>query len=135
MIKWNQAVIKQTTTTTKMNNFEIEKYNQYGLKENSSSSICPLCSHNRKPENKKKTCTKLDWVRGLGTCYNCNEVFQLHTYKKRNNEKQYKRPEWNNKTELSDKLVKYFESRKISQFTLRMMKITEGLEWMPQDQK
>lgn len=115
-----------------MSNFEIEKFNQYNLKENATQSICPLCSHDRKPENKNKNCTSLDWQRGLGTCHNCNETFQLHTYKKRNNEKQYKRPDWSNNTELSENAVKYFEKRGISQFTLRHMKISEGIEFMPQ---
>lgn len=47
-------------------------------------------------------------------------------------EKSYVRPRYNNVTRLSDKLVEYFESRKIKQSTLKEMKITEGMEFMPQ---
>ena len=47
----------------------------------------------------------------------------------------YKKPEWKNSTELNDKTVKYFECRGISQFTLRHMKITSGMEYMPQEGK
>jgi len=49
--------------------------------------------------------------------------------------KKYVKPVWNNKTEISDKMVKWFEGRGITQPTLKRMKISEGLEWMPQTQK
>jgi twinkle protein len=45
--------------------------------------------------------------------------------------KEYKLPGWTNNTELSDKAIKYFESRGISQFVVRQMKITSGIDWMP----
>lgn len=49
--------------------------------------------------------------------------------------KTYSKPVWKNKTELSDKLVKWIEKeRHIKQETLVKMKITEGLEYMPQAQ-
>lgn len=45
--------------------------------------------------------------------------------------KTYSKPVWSNKTELSDKLVKWFEKeRKISQKTLQLMRITESDEYM-----
>lgn len=40
-------------------------------------------------------------------------------------------PEWRNKTDLSDKIVKWFADRKISQKTLLKAKVTEGIESMP----
>lgn len=44
----------------------------------------------------------------------------------------YVRPIWKNNTMLSDKLIKWFETeRKISQNTLVDLKISEGIEWMP----
>jgi twinkle protein len=44
----------------------------------------------------------------------------------------YIRPIWKNNTMLSDKLIKWFETqRKISQNTLIDLKISEGIEWMP----
>lgn len=78
----------------------------------------------------------LDWERGLGTCQHCGEVIQLHTYKKKDRHIQrvYAKPIWHNNTKLSDNLVKWFEKRGISQLTLRLMKITEGVEYMPQVQ-
>jgi twinkle protein len=77
-----------------------------------------------------------DWERGLGTCMNCDEVFQLHTFKRKGGtDKEYVLPEWKNNTELSAGAVKWFEERGISQKTLTNMKISEGSEWMPQVSK
>lgn len=114
-----------------MENFIIEKRNQYNLNEGSKMSICPLCSANRKKSKEK--CARLNWTNGLGHCFHCGETFQLHTYKKKQVEEKinYKRPVWKNNTTLSDKMVKYWESRRISQNTLKVMKICEGIENMP----
>lgn len=115
-----------------LNGFEVEKFNQYNLPDKARMSTCPLCSSHRKPENQKSKCLMLDWETGLGTCQHCGEVIQLHTYKRLRKEKIYSKPVWKNNTELSERLVRWFEGRKISQNTLTKMKITEGKEWMPQ---
>jgi len=108
--------------------FKIEKFNQYGLTEGVKHSTCPLCSKDRKKHDEK--CASLDWKTGLGTCHHCGEVFQLHTYTKKEPRKTYEKPIFN-KTNLSDKLVLWFKSRGISAKTLMQNKITEGTEWMP----
>lgn len=113
--------------------YEILKHNQYNLDDTKKLSVCPICSESRKKKTEK--CLMLDWDRGLGTCQHCGEIIQLHTYKKRKTEKTYIKPVWKNKTQLSDKVVKYFESRNISQTTLSKAKVSEGLEWMPQFKK
>jgi twinkle protein len=116
-----------------INGFKIETHNQYNLDERAKYSTCPLCSENRRKKTEK--CAMLDWKTGLGTCAHCGETFQLHTYVKRGfseNKKQYAVPEKYNKTKLSDKAVKWFEQRGISQLTLVMMKVGEGVEYMPQ---
>lgn len=69
--------------------FEIDQYNQYGLKDGARYSTCPLCSHTRRASNKKAKCASLDWVRRLGTCHHCGETFQLHTYKRKQPLKSY----------------------------------------------
>lgn len=115
---------------TELNGFKIDKFNQFNLPEGVKYSICPLCSQNRKKKTDK--CMTLHWDTGLGICHHCGESIQLHTYKKKNVEKVYIKPIWTNKTNLSDKVVKWFECRKISQNTLKLMKISEGKEWMPQ---
>jgi twinkle protein len=93
--------------------------------------LCPACSHTRK----KKTDKCLSWNhdKQTGMCFNCGAVFYIQKVKIE--EKKYIRPEWQNNTDLSDKAVKYFENRGISQFTLRQMKITTGFDWMPQFNK
>ena len=63
-----------------INGFLIDEFNQYSLKEGAAQGICPLCSSDRKPENRKAKCASYDWERGLGTCHNCDTTFQLHTY-------------------------------------------------------
>lgn len=45
----------------------------------------------------------------------------------------YTKPSFNNKTNISSNIVKWFENRKISQKTLTKMKITEGPQSMPFD--
>lgn len=114
-----------------LNGFKIDKFNQYNLPESVKSSTCPLCSEHRKPQNRKAKVMMLDWIRGLGTCNHCGEVIQLHTYKKKEEIRVYTKPIWNNHTQLSDDVVKWFEGRGISQMTLRKTKITEGADDMP----
>ncbi len=119
--------------TTEINGYEIETFNQYDLEAGKKEGICPVCSHDRKPENRKAKCAMYDWERGLGTCMNCDTVFQLHTFKRKGGgTKEYVLPEWRNNTNLSDAAIKWFEGRGISQKTLTDMKISEGQEWMPQ---
>ena len=55
----------------------------------------------------------------------------IHTHLK----KKYKVPEWQNKTELTDKAVKWFNSRMISQQTLVKAQIYSDVEFMPQFNK
>ena len=122
--------------TTEINGFQIDKFNQYNLNVGKREGICPLCSANRKPQNRKAKCAMYDWERGLGTCMNCNEVFQLHTFKRKGgNNKVYNKPKQIANPLLSDKVIKWFESRGISNNTLIKMKITEGKEFMPQTGK
>jgi twinkle protein len=96
-----------------------------------------VCSHTRKPENKKQKCASYDWERGLGTCHNCDKTFQLHSYQRKgSSDKVYIKPETpeiiNN---VGTKVEEWFESRGISKETLGALKITEGPEFMPQTGK
>jgi len=117
---------------TELNGFEIEQYNQYGIKDMAKSSTCPKCSHTRKKKTDK--CLSVFWDTGLAKCNHCGELLQLHTYKKKEQEIIYVKPEWN-RTELTDKAVKWFEARGISQLTLNRLRVSGGNEWMPQTNK
>ena len=122
--------------TVEINGFEIDTFNQHKLEEGKKQGICPVCSHDRKPKNQKAQCASYDWERGLGTCHNCNNSFQLHTYKRKgDSEKVYVKPEPIEIVQPGTKVEGWFETRGISKQTLSDLKITEGPEWMPQTGK
>src|SRR6056300_1516604 len=122
---------------TEINGFLIDQFNQHNLDVGKAQGICPLCSSERKPENKKQKCASYDWERGLGTCHNCDQTFQLHTYQRKGNaDKIYVKPEpLEIVQEVSTKVEEWFQSRGISKKTLKALKVSEGLEFMPQTGK
>ena len=118
-----------------INGFAIDTFNQHDLEVGKTQGICPLCSHTRKPENRKAKCASYDWERGLGTCHNCDTSFQLHTYQRKGaSEKVYARPqvEFN---PTSTKVEEWFETRGITKQTLADLLVGEGQEFMPQTGK
>jgi twinkle protein len=118
-----------------INGFAIDEFNQHDLEVGKTQGVCPLCSHTRKPENKKAKCASYDWERGLGTCHNCHTSFQLHTYQRKGaSEKVYARPqvEFN---PVGTKVEQWFEQRGITKQTLADLRVGEGQEFMPQTGK
>lgn len=93
---------------------------------------CPECSTTRRKKNIK--CFSYNSKKEIGYCNHCEASFVKHIP---HEEKQYVKPviEFHNFTKLSEKTVKYFESRGISQKTILEMKIGEKSEWMPQIEK
>jgi len=112
-----------------INGFEISKFNIHKFPEGVKYHTCPLCSADRKKKTQK--CVRIYWESGLAKCSHCGEVIQLHEFKRKKEKIRYNIPDWKNNTSLSDNVVKWFESRNISQFILRLMKIGEGIESMP----
>lgn len=92
---------------------------------------CPICKDDRKKKNLKPLSFSHD--KGVGLCHHCSASFVIE--KEMIERKIYTKPVFNNQTELSEKVVKWFQGRSISQKTLIDAKITEGSEWMPQTQK
>ena len=122
--------------TYEINGFEIDEFNIHKLEEGKTQGICPLCSHDRKAANKKLKCASYDWKRGLGTCHNCNQTFQMHTYKRKGDaQKEYTKPEPTDEINISQKAEDWFSSRGISSQTLFDLGVSEGLEYMPQTSK
>lgn len=125
--------------TVEINGFLIDEFNQHKLEEGKTQGICPLCSPDRKPKNEKAKCASYDWQRGIGTCHNCNKTFQLHTYKRKGkSEKVYVKPEvaiHEVDQPYNEKVLEWFQSRGISEQTLKELRITEGSEFMPQTSK
>lgn len=92
--------------------------------------LCPECSHTRKKKTDK--CLAWDNKEKRGYCHNCTTAFFEYSP---HEEKQYFVPVWKNITKLSDRAVKYFESRLISQDALNRMKVYTDTEFMPQFSK
>ena len=115
--------------TSEINGFEIDVFNQYELKVGAKESPCPLCSKDRSPKNQKAKCASLDWDRGLGTCHHCDEVFQLHKFK-RKSEKEYIRPKENENRTIDPRVLDYFSGRGISLRTLERAKVTTRPGWI-----
>jgi len=124
---------------TEINGFLIDQFNQHNLDVGKAQGICPLCSSERKPENRKQKCASYDWERGLGTCHHCDSTFQLHSYQRKGSAlKDYVRPDALDVTDpkqLGSKVYEWFKSRGISQKTLDDLNVTEGKEFMPQTGK
>src|SRR6056300_1167902 len=124
---------------TEINGFLIDQFNQHNLDVGKARGICPLCSSERKPENRKQKCASYDWERGLGTCHHCDSTFQLHSYQRKGSAlKEYVRPDALNvvdSKQLGSKVYEWFKSRGISQKTLDDLNVTEGKEFMPQTGK
>ncbi len=115
---------------TELNGFKIKNYNQYSFKTNAKTSTCPICSEQRK--KKKDKCVMLDWSRGLATCQHCGAVLQMHEYVKSNQKVEYIMPPEKLFNDPSEKVVSWFNGRGIGLDTIRRLRISGGLEWMPQ---
>jgi twinkle protein len=91
---------------------------------------CPECNNSRSKKEAKDLQYYPDNNRAY--CFHCDTtLFEYKPFEK----KEFTVPEWKNKTELTDKAVKWCESRMIKQETLVKMRIYSDQEWMPQFQK
>lgn len=111
---------------------EWNKIDLSGKRANSKGEVktlCPSCSHTRK--KKKDPCLSVNIETGVGYCWNCEETTVRETKSKKIT---YDLPpqQWENFTNLSDKVVKWFSSRGISQRTLIDCRITEEKYYQPQ---
>lgn len=94
------------------------------------SCLCPQCSHTRKKKTDK--CLSVNLDKNVWFCNHCGWKGGLIDKLEK---VEYVKPKWKNNTELSEKAVKWFEGRKISQRTLNDFKVSEGMEFMPQANK
>jgi len=120
-------------TITVINIADKKEYEITVQRSGENLMVCPVCSYDRKKKNLK--CFSYNRTKDVGSCNHCG----ITLVKKKDYTPivkiEYKRPIWRNNTELSDKAIKWFESRKISQKTLLDLKVTEGVEFMPQISK
>lgn len=94
---------------------------------------CPACIDRR--TNKKDKSLSVNLSKGLANCHYCGE-FSIRDVEE-STKKDYKLPSqnWRNYTELSERMVKYFEKRGISQSTIINNRITEEEYYQPQMEK
>jgi len=93
-------------------------------------TLCPQCSHTRKKKTDK--CLSVNLDKKAWYCQHCTWKGAIID---RPEVVKYEVPEWKNNTTLSDKVLKWFEGRRITAATLNKMQITEQVEWMPQVSK
>jgi len=91
-------------------------------------TLCPSCSHTRKKKTDK--CLSVNVETGVAKCWNCDEI---SVRDKKRNKISYDLPpqKWSNHTNLSDRAVKFFKSRGISQKTLIECRITQEKFYQP----
>lgn len=120
----------------------------YGKRGGQVKTFCPKCHHER--TNKTDKSLSVDLNKNVWNCHYCGFSGHLE-YDEQEKQKWmeqqnwyhrtkikhkpvYKKPKQRQYTPLSEKVLSWFRSRGISEKTLLDLKVTEGLEWMPQKQ-
>lgn len=108
----------------------MKTFHDYGINVGNKTSgkiktQCPKCSHTRK--NKRDKCLSVDIDKGLFNCHNCGFAGTTKFEKK----KDFIRPE-KIKVNLTERVIKWFVNRGISEPTLQHWKIGESLQYFPQ---
>ena len=114
-----------------MNNFIEWETLKFRKKSGKEKMRCPSCDNQR--TDKKDTSLLINHSDGYGKCFYCEALTFREDKSKEVKQKDYKLPiqTWKNYTTLSDKMVKYLESRKISQSTAINLKWTEEKYYQP----
>jgi twinkle protein len=86
-------------------------------------TTCPKCAHQRKKKNDPSLGVNID--DGVWKCHHCNWSGSVN---------QYVRPETRPLVK-TEGIFSYFTKRGIKSETVLHFKVSEGAEWMPQDQK
>ena len=124
----------------------------YGKRGGKVKTFCPQCHNQRRDKRDKSLSVDLD--KGLWHCHYCGWsgtltestydpspegkrkwMEQQPWYRQtqiRQQKREYKKPQSRPAAPMSAKALAWFKGRGISEETLLAMKVTEGLEWMPQ---
>lgn len=120
----------------------------YGKRSGKVKTFCPKCHMDRHDKRDKSLSVDLD--KGVWNCHYCSWAGHLE-YDEQEKQKWMEQQPWYQRTKIrqkpvykkpkprphapmSAKAIAWFSSRGISEKTLLELKITEGLEWMPQKQ-
>lgn len=103
-------------------------------KTGENTCICPVCSHERKKKTDK--CFGFNLQKGAGRCNHCGVVLvEFKEFEPKYTKIDFKKPKPVEISKYTDNCLKFFKSRFISEITLLELKVSEGIEWMPQTQK
>lgn len=114
----------------------------YNRTSGSVKTFCPQCRDTRR--NKRDKSLSVNLATGLFNCHYCGyagcaaekeQKYDKPYYNPRplaRQKPEYKKPKPTASSAVSEKALKWFASRGISQRTVEAMKITEGIEFMPQ---
>ena len=111
---------------------EIELGNKKPNSKGELQTTCPSCSESRK--KKKDPCLSVNVETGVAHCHHCGEK-SIRDIKQRKVEYDLPPQQWENFTNLSDNVVKWFSNRGISQRTLIDCRITEEKFYQPRLKK
>ena len=126
----------------------------YGRTHGNVKTVCPECVKNGTREHRFDKSLSVNLDEGVWNCFYCHwsGSLQESTYdpspegkrrwmeqqpwyqasQVRHQQKTYRKPEPRTTAPMEPKALAWFKGRGISQATLEAMKVTEGLEWMPQ---
>lgn len=113
----------------------------YGRTSGKVKTFCPNCRDRRTDKRDKSLSVDLD--KGVWLCHYCNWAGHLeHTEdekqrwydpaRARREKPVYKKPTPRKASPMSEKALAWFRGRSISEATLIALKVTEGMEFMPQ---
>ena len=117
----------------------------YGRTSGKVKTYCPKCHDQRHDRRDKSLSVDID--KGLWNCHYCGwggaletkepwerEERPWHNYAPIKRQKPvYKKPPQHTLTAVGERALKWFEGRGISAATLNALKVSEGMEWMPQN--
>ena len=120
----------------------------YGKSSGKVKTFCPKCHETRRDKRDKSLSVDLD--KGVWNCHYCGfsghleydehekqkwmEQQPWYQQTKIRQKPVYKKPQPRSHAPMSAKALAWFKSRGISEEAVLALKITEGLEWMPQKQ-
>lgn len=112
-----------------------QEYVIYPKSNGENNLICPVCSHTRKKKTDK--CMGYNLQKGAGRCNHCNATFVRKEENTIKNDFKvlYARPKYVVGSDIPKNIFEWFNQRKISKKTLEDLKVSSGVEFMPQRQK
>ncbi len=122
----------------------------YGRTSGNIKTYCPQCHNDR--SNKRDKSLSVDLTKGVWNCHYCGWSGHLEFTEDERKEwvkqqawyqpaqhkrerREYRKPKPRPQTAISDKALAWFAGRGISKETLEAMRVTEGMEFMPQENK